>query len=314
MEEDLMRRQLAVAPVLKGAFMASALTVCSMAQAASVQAVFSAENALYGAGYSIGQADGWIDDNLREALRQFQADRPGLAATGELDSDTLNALGIAGQSSELMGGNVVASREAARKELGLVVASLTKPAPQPAPEPQPRSKPEPQPEPVVAAVSAPVPEPEPKPAPEPVVVEKAAPVAKKAPETRAEPEPEPQVVTAQPEPAKPEPTAQTRVQKQPESEPTSEPIQIASITRSDSQPVNKNKPEVKQVEAEGAGDKSVEVASDDVNDVASTEATQGAQQVAEPPLGSSSPERPASSESSGNFLTKMFDFLFGWLV
>jgi len=311
-----MRRRLAVAPVLKGACLSAALAACSMAQAASVQAVFSAENALYGAGYSIGQADGWIDDSFREALRKFQADRPGLAATGELDSDTLNALGISGQSSELMGGNVVASREAARKELGLVVASLAKPAPQTAPEPQPRSKPEPQPdpEPVVAAVSAPAPEPEPKPAPEPVVVEKAAPVVKKAPETRSEPEPEPQVVTAPPEPAKPEATVQTRVQKQPESEPTSEPIQIASITRSDSQPVDQNKPETKQADAEDAGDISVEVSGDDVNDVASTEATQGVQQAAERPLESSSPERSASSESSGNFLTKMFDFLFGWMV
>ncbi|WP_191965294.1 peptidoglycan-binding domain-containing protein [Marinobacter halotolerans] len=311
-----MRRRLAVAPVLKGACLSAALTACSIAQAASVQAVFSAENALYGAGYSIGQADGWIDDSFRQALRKFQADRPGLAATGELDSDTLNALGISGQSSELMGGNVVASREAARKELGLVAASLAKPAPRTAPEPQPRSRPEPQPEPepVVAAVSAPVPEPEPKPAPEPVVVEKAAPVVKKAPETRSEPEPEPQVVTAPPEPAKPEANAQTPVQKQPESEPTSEPIQIASITRSDNQPIDKNKPEAKQADAEDAGDKSVEVAGDDVNDVASMEATQGVQQAAERPLESSSPERPASSESSGNFLTKMFDFLFGWMV
>jgi outer membrane biosynthesis protein TonB len=280
MEEDLMRRRLAVAPVFKGACVASALTACSIAQAASVQAVFSAENALYGAGYSIGQADGWIDDNFREALRQFQTDRPGLAATGELDSDTLNALGISGQSSELMGGNVVASQGAARKELGLVVASLASSAPQPAPEPQPRSKPEPEPdpEPVVATVSAPAPEPEP------------------APEIREEPEPEPEIVTAPPAPVEPEPIAQTRAPKQPEpeSEPTSEPIQIASITRSDSQPVDQSKPGARQAEAQDAGSISVE--------------------VSEPSGASSSPERPASSGSSGNFLTKIFDFLFGWLV
>jgi outer membrane biosynthesis protein TonB len=255
-----MRRRLAGAPVFKGACVASALTACSMAQAASVQAVFSAENALYGAGYSIGEADGWVDDNLREALRQFQTDRPELAATGELDSDTLNALGISGQSSELMGGNVVASQGAARKELGLVVASLASSAPQPAPEPQPRSKPEPEPE----------------------------------PEIREEPEPEPEIVTAPPAPVEPEPTTKARAQKQPESEPTSEPIHIASITRSDSQPLNQSKPGAKQAEAKDAG--SISVA------------------VSELSGASSSPERPASSGSSGNFLTKMFDFLFGWLV
>ena len=167
-----MRRRLVVAPFFKSASVTAALMACPLlAQAASVQTVFSAENALYGAGYSIGQADGWIDDSLRAAVRQYQAERPGLSATGELDSPTLAALGISGSRSQLMGGNVVADQEAARKELGLTLASAPKPAPAPEPE-QPAATPEPvaEPEPAVfsvAKVSKPIAKPEPQKAPEP---------------------------------------------------------------------------------------------------------------------------------------------------
>jgi hypothetical protein len=144
MEKYLMRRRLVVAPFLRSATVGAALAVCSAgAQAASVQTVFSAENALYGAGYSVGQADGWIDDSLRAAVRQYQADRPDLTATGDLDAPTLDALGISGSRSQLMGGNVVANAEVARKELGLMVASVPKPAPVPTPAPEAERKPEP---------------------------------------------------------------------------------------------------------------------------------------------------------------------------
>lgn len=56
--------------------------------------VLAAENALYGAGYDIGQADGQMDAKLQSAIEQFQQKQAGLAATGELNDETLYALGV----------------------------------------------------------------------------------------------------------------------------------------------------------------------------------------------------------------------------
>ena len=59
----------------------SSIAICGWAQAASpTHTVFAAENALYGSGYDIGTADGWIDTKLRTAIRQYQSDRPELSA------------------------------------------------------------------------------------------------------------------------------------------------------------------------------------------------------------------------------------------
>jgi len=136
----------------QGMALFSSIAICGGAQANSpVHIVFAAENALYGSGYDIGTADGWIDDKLRTAIRQYQSDRPELSASGNLDSATLKSLGVAAAPSLTIQSNSVASRSAARDQLGLaakvpsparsVAAIAPKPKPEPAPEVQ-----EPEPE------------------------------------------------------------------------------------------------------------------------------------------------------------------------
>ena len=130
----------------------SSLAICGWAQAASpTHTVFAAENALYGSGYDIGTADGWIDDKLRTAIRQYQSDRPELSASGNLDSATLKSLGVAATPTLTIQSNSVASRSAARDQLGLAAnsrppaRSVAAVAPEPKPEPAPEVQ-EPEPE------------------------------------------------------------------------------------------------------------------------------------------------------------------------
>jgi len=298
MEEYLMRRRLVVAPFFKSASVTAALMACPLlAQAASVQTVFSAENALYGAGYSIGQADGWIDDSLRAAVRQYQAERPGLSATGELDSPTLAALGISGSRSQLMGGNVVANQEAARKELGLTLASAPKPAPAPEPE-QPAATPEPvaEPEPAVfsvAKVSKPIAKPEPQKAPEPA--------PKAAPEPVEKPEPK-QVAQTRPEPA---PT-----QTQSEPEPTSEPIKITSTVRTGTIDKPAAAPKVEETPEEVVNVASVGNAE---KPEAATPQEPAAAGKGQETVSSGAQNESQQTDSQGNVITRVFYFLFGWI-
>lgn len=56
--------------------------------------MFAVENALSGAGYAVGAADGVADESTREALRKFQESQAGLSASGEVDEPTLVALGV----------------------------------------------------------------------------------------------------------------------------------------------------------------------------------------------------------------------------
>lgn len=281
-----MRRRLVVARAVKSASVVAALMACPLAQATSVQTVFSAENALYGAGYGIGQADGWIDDRLRSAIRQYQEGRPGLSATGELDSPTLEALGISGGRSELMGGNGVADRETARKELGLADASTsTISAPKPAQAPIPAPKPK-----VVKVAEISEPE---------VKVEK--PPTQATPKPVEKPLPEPQLAKAEPKLKAPE----EKSAPESEPEPRSEPIVIASTVRVSDDSADAKKPAL------------VKPVKDETNEVAKTEI------LPPEPIEASSEQEPALSasgdesetqESSGNVITRMFDFLFGWMV
>lgn len=288
-----MRRRLVVAPFLRSASVAVALTACSVAaQAASVQTVFSAENALYGAGYNVGQADGWIDDSLRAAVRQYQSDRPDLSATGELDAPTLNALGISGGRAELMGGNVVANTEAARKELGLAVASAPKPAPTPAPAPKAKPKPEPKPAP-----------PQPVATPKPVV--KPEPVVAKVPKvSEPVPQPEPQKAPA-PEPKQVAKTAAESAPTQSEPEPTSDPIVIASNVGSSSR--DKSAPAPEQTVAVATAETAEQVEAAAPQEVTAAE---NDRQSASAETGSNSEPK----DRQGNVITRVFDFLFGWMV
>lgn len=135
------RKQGARGPVIA---MLTAAACLGTAQAAEPEKViFAAENALYGAGHDIGRADGWIDEQLRAAIRAYQAQN-GLQTNGNLDTATLKALGVTKTSSAPITANSVGSRKASLAQLGL---SLPEPAPntptiamaepKPAPEPTP---------------------------------------------------------------------------------------------------------------------------------------------------------------------------------
>ncbi|MCR9188827.1 MAG: peptidoglycan-binding protein [Alteromonadaceae bacterium] len=135
------RRQGVRGPVIA---MLTAAACLGTAQAAEPEKViFAAENALYGAGHDIGRADGWIDEQLRAAIRAYQAQN-GLQTNGNMDTATLKALGVTKTSSATITANSVGSRKASLAQLGL---SLPEPAPntptiaraepKPSPEPTP---------------------------------------------------------------------------------------------------------------------------------------------------------------------------------
>lgn len=61
--------------------------------------IFAVENALSGAGYTVDSADGVVDASTREALRAFQEEQSGLRPSGQIDEDTLVALGVKREDS-----------------------------------------------------------------------------------------------------------------------------------------------------------------------------------------------------------------------
>jgi len=69
------------------------------AQAGPAETIYSAENALYGAGYEIGKADGWMDNTLRSAIRQYQSSSDELQATGNLDPQHYQRWGLPGRTT-----------------------------------------------------------------------------------------------------------------------------------------------------------------------------------------------------------------------
>lgn len=111
--------------------------------ASPVNVIFSAENALYGAGYDIGRADGWYDNKLRAAVRNYQ-DKTGLPSSGDLDSQTLKALGVNTTAKATVSSNAVASREDAVAALGLPELNLRL-RPQAVAKMVPRTEPKPEP-------------------------------------------------------------------------------------------------------------------------------------------------------------------------
>ncbi len=132
----------------------SASLSAATAQAGPVEIIYSAENALYGAGYDIGKADGWMDDTLRSAIRRYQSRTDELKATGNLDPQTLSALGIAHGDTGTISDNAVPNRNAAMAALELgeqrfgsgsstsrPVAAAPKPEVRPQPEPEPEAEP-----------------------------------------------------------------------------------------------------------------------------------------------------------------------------
>lgn len=263
--------------------------------------IFAAENALYGAGFDIGRADGWFDGKLREAVRGYQTAN-GLQANGNLDAATLKALGVHAAPATTITANSVASRQQSAEVLGLASPAPTPPAPtvakaetEPTPEPQPvpQATPEPrhQPEQTLETVAEPTPE---KPEDQRfstetstpievedtggtvVVAQKSEPAIAETPAPATEPDPEPAVVVVDTAPSE-SPAEKDPVLAQLPNEPTS---------------AGNPQPE-KSVAQE-------------------PESSQSAQLDNPEPVNQTAANK--SRSSGGGFFSALFDFFFGWLV
>ena len=281
----------------------AALTVsfCAIAQADPADTIFAAENALYGAGYDIGKADGWMDDTLRSAIRKYQSGREGLQATGDLDPQTLSALGIAVKDGDAVTGNSARSREGAMADAGISKQRFGSPsAKQPiAAAPEPEVKPEP----VPVSTEAPTLEEESAPAPETIVATNDKPVIQPETELAQDSKPEPQIAE----------------------EPEIEPVAVAAVEEPSIVEETSTVEELSTVDAEPS------VALNVPSEATEETSTDVDYQLPEEPTASGNPEISESSQatsstsdntsesttvakSSGGFFSSLFDFLFGWLI
>ena len=281
----------------------AALTVsfCAVAQADPADTIFAAENALYGAGYDIGKADGWMDDTLRSAIRKYQSGREGLQATGDLDPQTLSALGIAVKDGDAVTGNSARSREGAMADAGISKQRFGSPsAKQPiAAAPEPEVKPEP----VPVSTEAPTLEEESAPAPETIVATNDKPVIQPETELAQDSKPEPQIAE----------------------EPETEPVAVAAVEEPSIVEETSTVEELSTVDAEPS------VALNVPSEATEETSTDVDYQLPEEPTASGNPEISESSQatsstsdntsesttvakSSGGFFSSLFDFLFGWLI
>lgn len=271
-----------------------ALTASALAQANStpVEIIFAAENALYGAGYDIGQADGWMDDTLRAAVRTYQNKHPSLAASGNLDKGTLAMLGVSAESNETISGNSVARRGDALSLLGI---SEVKPKI----KATPKTKPTPHPQPVATA-----------PIETPAKVVAPAQVVESSPSAVTQEPPKPVLVKPAPVPT-PEPKP-TPVAREPKSKPVSLPT------------VNYSSKDTSEVEAKPVATVSVAPPRED-------EPSSSAPPLADEPAPVQSPEAPTAEvlakesvsepsqsaptppENKPNIFSSLFNFLFGWM-
>ena len=281
----------------------AALTVsfCAVAQADPADTIFAAENALYGAGYDIGKADGWMDDTLRSAIRKYQSGREGLQATGDLDPQTLSALGIAVKDGDSVTGNTARSREGAMADAGISKQRFGSPsAKQPiAAAPEPEVKPEP----VPVSTEAPTLEEESAPAPETIVATNDKPVIQPETELAQDSKPKPQIAE----------------------EPETEPVAVAAVEEPSIVEETSTVEELSTVDAEPS------VALNVPSEATEETSTDVDYQLPEEPTASGNPEISESSQatsstsdntsesttvakSSGGFFSSLFDFLFGWLI
>ncbi len=280
------------------------------------QVIFSAENALYGAGYDIGRADGWFDNDLRSAVRAYQKANA-LAVNGKLDNPTLSALGVKASSVQTVSGNALSNRAESLKAL-----ELSSPATMPVARPEVRKT-------VVEKAVAQ------KPVVEKNVVEKTVveePVLEKAGVAEVEPAPSSSLKT--------EPTAAEAVNER-----------ISESTRSvDLAETSRANINTKQTPATETSIKSEDEIREPVAEkteevkpatVASTETTT-AEPLAKPqaaieparnveqsqpapakpeekvavaePSEQETPVEARQASSGGGFFSALFDFFFGWLV
>ncbi|MFN2360640.1 MAG: peptidoglycan-binding protein [Marinobacter sp.] len=270
---------------------AMAVSFCAVAQAGPERTIFSAENALYGAGFDVGKADGWMDNALRSAIREYQSGHADLEMTGNLDSQTLSALGIAAADNGTIGGNAVSDRNAAMAAIGLEPERSESPS-------STRS---------VATKSGPAPEPEQEVEPEPAPVaqpetdtsELAETIKEK---TSREPTPEPEVA-APSEPAESPAVAEVTAQQ---AEPQPEP-EVSDVAV-----VEKEKPAMQEepaVEEETRSGPTESVALDEPSEPARVVRTSS-----DNTNETSTANNGTTHQSSGGFFSSIFDFLFGWLI
>lgn len=268
------------------------------AQAGPVETIYSAENALYGAGYDIGKADGWIDSSLRSAIRRYQSGNDGLQATGNLDPQTLSELGISTEGNGTISNNPVPDRESAMAALGLsserfattsatrsVVVARAEPEAQPEPEVVSRNEAGTPPE-----SSATVSKASGQDTLQNESVSKNQEVVASAPDKTEEPAIEepvtaPEVTATEPEPA-PEPM--------PEPEQVTEPEKKATVEVAVADEPSESEFQLPE-EPTSAGPPGVSEPST----------------VFEP---STAPKSEPTAQSSGGFFSSIFDFLFGWLI
>lgn len=102
--------------------------------------IFAAQNALYGAGFDIGKADGNMGPALQAAVKKFQESQSGLKATGDLDTATLAALGVSEGSDEMSTAAPVAAAPTAAAAPKPVAEKAAQPAAQPKPAEKPKKK------------------------------------------------------------------------------------------------------------------------------------------------------------------------------
>ncbi|ROQ43153.1 putative peptidoglycan binding protein [Marinobacter sp. 3-2] len=289
------RRQGVRGPVIA---MLTAAACLGTAQAAEPEKViFAAENALYGAGHDIGRADGWIDEQLRAAIRAYQAQN-GLQTNGNLDTATLKALGVTKTSSATITANSVGSRKASVAQLGLSL-----------PEPAPNT-------PTIARA-------EPKPAPEPTPdpIQKSSEQGEPTTSLDAEPvknqivtegtskgnEVKPQEKVAEAAPKTPEPVASEP--PAPTSAPTSAPApapEPAVAEETTPEATKEPDPVLAQLPAEPTSAGPAEPKAAD---------TKKAQPIeGETTASTNSAVADNSHSTGGGFFSVLFDFFFGWLV
>lgn len=284
------------------------------------QVIFSAENALYGAGYDIGRADGWFDNDLRSAVSAYQKANA-LAVSGKLDNPTLSALGVKASSVQTVSGNALSSRAQSLKALEL-----------PSPATMPVARPEVRKTVVEKAVAQ-------KPVVEKPVVEKMVektvveePVLEKAGVAEVEPAPSSSPKT--------EPTAAEAVNER-ISESTRS-VDLAETSRANintkqtpaTEPSIKSEDEIREPVAEKTEEvKPATVASNETTTAeplakpqAAIEPARNVEQsqpapakpeekvaVAEPSE-QETPVEARQASSGGGFFSALFDFFFGWLV
>ena len=293
----------------------AALTVsfCAVAQADPADTIFAAENALYGAGYDIGKADGWMDNTLRSAIRKYQSGHDGLQATGDLDPQTLSALGIAVKDGDPVTGNTAQNREGAMADAGIDKERFGS-----ANEEQPVAaapEPEVQTEPALVSTESPPLEEEAVPVPDAILATDDNPVIQPeptiaqastpAPQTVEEPESEPVAVAVAEEPSateKPQTTVERPI--------VEEPSTVEELSTVDAEPsIALNVPS-----------EATEETSTDVDyQLPQETTTSGNPEISESLQATSSSSDNTSepttvTKSSGGFFSSLFDFLFGWLI